>query len=258
MSCAHCCRNFGKGTKTQGQHMDSDTFQRCLDLAIELEEGISLGGGEPLSHPEFWDFWQQAMRAAQNTETGVWLATSGHNRKRTLDLITIAANSPNGVYLEDLLEFEDEFEPLEEGYEDRFYTEKGQRMAAALWYGTPFSMALSIDPFHDPIEPQVVEQAKRAKIEIRNNYNKIKGLTNRGRAKSNQMGDPDNLTCEGISADWKGNIFICSTVKKGKLGNIHEDYSYIYDCFQRMYEKELPECKHHWKKKHWKWVTEGK
>lgn len=257
MQCAHCCRDFGKGRPTQGQHMEEYVYLHCLDLCSELCEPIQLGGGEPASHPKFWEFFQYALR--HDDECSVWLATSGHNPLRTLDLMQIAI-SGNETFLLDLNEFENEIEYDEESeYED--ITQKGHDMLNALYHAeNKFSMALSLDIFHDPIDERVVNFARNHKqIEIRNNYDKPSGLMDRGRAKENQMGNPEELTCEGIHADWKGNITLCSTCpdERAKLGNIVTDYHYIRECLDRMYAHDddlSGTCKHHWTEEQWKAV----
>ena len=56
MSCDHCMMNCERGVK--GEHMNHGTFARALDFAKDYGEHITIGGGEPTMHKDFFDFCQ--------------------------------------------------------------------------------------------------------------------------------------------------------------------------------------------------------
>lgn len=57
MSCPHCA--FAATNK--GTNMDRYTFIKALDLAVDLDEYVMLGGGEPTCHPEFLAMLDKAL-----------------------------------------------------------------------------------------------------------------------------------------------------------------------------------------------------
>jgi MoaA/NifB/PqqE/SkfB family radical SAM enzyme len=48
--------NCERGVK--GEHMNHGTFARALDFAKDYGEHITIGGGEPTMHKDFFDFCQ--------------------------------------------------------------------------------------------------------------------------------------------------------------------------------------------------------
>ena len=58
MECAHCC--FADGPRGT-QFMSRETFNKALALAVEAEQNITLGGGEPTLHPLLFEFIGKAI-----------------------------------------------------------------------------------------------------------------------------------------------------------------------------------------------------
>ena len=78
MSCEHCCYSCTE----KGEDMSLDVFR----AALEMDENISIGGGEPTLHPLFW---QMIGESIANCEY-VWLATNGSQTNTSLALAKMA------------------------------------------------------------------------------------------------------------------------------------------------------------------------
>ena len=246
MKCDHCCRNFGRDMPTQGQHMDRHTFELAVEVAERIDGSIQLGGGEPLSHPEFWTFFRLAMNA--NVEN-VWLATSGHNAVRTRTLMQFLSEEPDPLY-----EFEDQYDddecyPYPIGGEIDWL----ESIRLAYFGKSKFSMALSQDVFHDPIDESVIRMAQWTDVEIRDVTHKVNMV---GRAVETVTYQNESEQCEDLQCDWKGNLTLCRTHPDGAvIGNVSDYPETISAIYSRSHE--IGGCKHHWTKKQWDYVLNG-
>lgn len=95
MMCEHCCYSC----TSEGRDMSRRVFRQACELAEERGDTISIGGGEPTTHPLFWDFIGIALAATSQDEGMLWLATNG---KRTEDAIRLADLARRGVLAVDL------------------------------------------------------------------------------------------------------------------------------------------------------------
>lgn len=97
MSCEHCCYSC----TADGEDMSIETFKKALD-----DEHVSIGGGEPTVHPQFWEFLGVAIGSCEY----VWLATNG---KKTDTALVLAKLAKKGVIGCDLSqdEYHDYIEP---------------------------------------------------------------------------------------------------------------------------------------------------
>ena len=50
MTCSHCCYSCNKN----GKHADFNTIIDAIAFARDCDESISIGGGEPTLHPDFF------------------------------------------------------------------------------------------------------------------------------------------------------------------------------------------------------------
>lgn len=73
--------------------MDLHTFRAAINLAATYGHTITIGGGEPTMHPDFWKYFGIAME--EQYIEGVWMATNGSITKRALALADIAATQEN-------------------------------------------------------------------------------------------------------------------------------------------------------------------
>jgi MoaA/NifB/PqqE/SkfB family radical SAM enzyme len=72
--------------------MTFDTFKNALKIVEDYGDTLSLGGGEPTVHPEFWQFLGYAL--SKQLEGPLWLATNG---KRTDDALALAGLAKKGA-----------------------------------------------------------------------------------------------------------------------------------------------------------------
>jgi len=191
MSCAHCCMSCGKNYK--GQHMDSWTFQHALDFCTEYGSSLTLGGGEPTLHPKFITYLAKAIDHCQSDGNGIvpWFAYHGSNTEKTLELIR------NSDYCE-----EEFFEKLCEEYWIEWIEE------------SLFTMAVSQDQYHDPIDSVVFDAAKIHNVEIRNTSENI---VKTGHA---NHGSEDRCCCDVLQIKPDGDIFMCGCDGAPRIGNV--------------------------------------
>lgn len=62
MTCAHC----GFSCKATGQDMSRETFVAACELAYDMGDTITIGGGEPTIHALFWDFIGISLKYADD------------------------------------------------------------------------------------------------------------------------------------------------------------------------------------------------
>jgi MoaA/NifB/PqqE/SkfB family radical SAM enzyme len=92
MSCEHCCN----ACTTEGEDMTPEVFAKALELSIEEDSQIELGGGEPTLHPHFWNF---LIDSIASDARWVWLATNGSITKTALKLANLARKGVIGCAL---------------------------------------------------------------------------------------------------------------------------------------------------------------
>lgn len=83
MRCAHCCMSATK----KGVDMSMEVFKAAINFDTET---VSIGGGEPTVHPQFWEMMGYAIGHVDY----VWLATNG---KLTDTAVTLAKLAERGV-----------------------------------------------------------------------------------------------------------------------------------------------------------------
>lgn len=89
MRCPHCCARTHAGMPFE--HMNLKTYRKALSLSLDYSGSVSLGGGEPTLHPDFWQFFGLALSAPYIES--LWLATNGSKKETTLALAAIALES---------------------------------------------------------------------------------------------------------------------------------------------------------------------
>ncbi len=87
MFCEHCCM----AATAEGKDMDIETFKK----AIEYDDYITIGGGEPTIHPKFWEFIGLALGFGEY----VWLATNGSQTQTAIALARMAKRGVIGCAL---------------------------------------------------------------------------------------------------------------------------------------------------------------
>ena len=61
MNCAHCC--FAATRK--GEHMPLNIFQKALQVAVRRGDHLTIGGGEPTMHPDFFKYLELAREESR-------------------------------------------------------------------------------------------------------------------------------------------------------------------------------------------------
>lgn len=196
MHCVHC----GMACEAQGEDMPVDIFKAACELAEDRGDMISLGGGEPTLHPDFWTFIGMSLGYAE--DSNVWLATNGSQTNIALKLARMAQVGIIGC----ALSLDDYHDPIDERVISAFY--RGNKMN----YSYP--------------------NENRDAREIRNVGEHI---IRQGRAKD--WGTSDDCLCNDLFITPDGRIWACSckTVQFGTVFDpqIPDDYGYgLWDDFK--------------------------
>lgn len=91
MSCAHCCYRCSM----HGMHMRREVWETAIDFAKNQEDSISIGGGEPTLHPNFWEILGLCLGSFEF----VWLATNGSQTNTAIALAGLAKKGAIGCAL---------------------------------------------------------------------------------------------------------------------------------------------------------------
>lgn len=192
MSCAHCC--FAATRK--GEHMPLNIFQKALQVAVNRGDHLTIGGGEPTMHPDFFKYLELAREESRrgNFDIQPFVVTNGKNAKvnRMMDML------------------EQELE----------------------WGQNTFSMALSQDQWHDSIEREKVARAMRLKDRTHNartgamEIRSVSTISPVGRGRHSRFDDMSKprggCACETALVDPQGIVWACGC-KKVKLGSIWDE-----------------------------------
>ena len=204
MTCAHCC--FACTSK--GSDMSKEDFYAAVKLAVDYEQPITIGGGEPTLHPLFKEFilhatWELASVSESAGSPYVGVVTNGSN---TDIAITLAKLAKTGV----------------------------------------ISATVSHDEYHDPVDPRVYRAFERPKKDFydhsRDNDNRsVNGgdhlIIPVGRAKSWGNNPYIKCVCDSLFITPKGNVFPCGC-KKTKIGHVSSGVDLKYEHFEGHCEKD--------------------
>lgn len=195
MTCDHCC--FSATAK--GERMDHNIFFHALQLAARYGEFVTIGGGEPTTHKDFFTFLDKAIEYRQQRYgiEGLHVITNGKTKSKALRLLD--------------------------------YVERGE----------PIDVELSQDEFHDPIDSLVVQRFKAhdrnkynrrwsgstdegsAGIRTVNQIQPVGRAVDTGVWTGNQY-RADKCCCETSLVDPKGQVWSCGC-KTHKLGWVWEN-----------------------------------
>lgn len=178
MRCEHCCYSC----TMDGMHMPRAVFDAALLLDQDYgDEMISIGGGEPTLHP---DFWQYLCECICNYEF-VWMATNGSQTKIALVLAKMAKRGVISCALS----------------QDEFHDEIDQKVVEAFMDG------------HKKMRDYVSNRNDPDRREIRDVSDKITPI---GRALENEVGHDsckNNCVCDDMVIDPMGRIWACGCMK---------------------------------------------
>ena len=88
--CAHCCFSCGP----VGNDMTWSTFRRAIEMAKEYDSHVTIGGGEPTLHAQFWRFMGYAIGQLADSDGGIFIVTNGN---QTHDALALARMAKKGI-----------------------------------------------------------------------------------------------------------------------------------------------------------------
>ena len=207
MLCRHCL--FACTAK--GTDMTQDTFTKALQMAVDNESHICIGGGEPTLHPLFKDFlfqavWALSSQACSNGMPAVHMVTNGSNTEIALRLADLAQR---GV----------------------------------------ISCNLSQDRYHDPIDPKVVRAFTKpvhynefgGVNHFKSDDHDCRGINKEGayiqrmgRATSWGNRSKSDGCCGDIFVHPKGTLYPCEC-RQHSIGTVDDPHSVISEHFSGGY-----------------------
>ena len=218
MTCDHCCYSCTK----YGRHGDYNTIIEAIRFASSYygDENISIGGGEPTLHPKFFEILKEAI----NNFDYVWMATNGSQTESMYRLMNIIegedfpeCDCQERYTKEELLEYTE--------YEDGCLChEKYDDDSIHLKRPDQLAVALSVDYFHDPINPNIKRMwENKSKI---GNYNyELRDVSNHviaeGRAIKTGSGWEEGCVCTDIIIKPTGKLRLCGCINSPIIGDIH-------------------------------------
>ena len=177
MRCAHC----GMSCTTKGEDMTLETFM----AALQHDDTISLGGGEPTLHPLFWHF----LGLAIGTADSVWLATNGSQTQTAIALARMARKGVIGCALS------------QDIYHD------------------------PIDPkVIDAFTPKKTRPDEWLPADRNQDYREIRNVTGReikaGRCKTGEI----ECICPEVYVRPNGDVHLCGCARSPKIGDVFKGY----------------------------------
>jgi len=193
MHCAHCCMRATK----KGDTMPMTVVRKALALARENYWNITLGGGEPTLHPRFEEILCAAMVANQS-DIGVYIATNGSHRERSLLLAKFSA-------CEELITVklsDDQFHDATMVHPDvrRAFNNIAWISEQRRWESSHLPMPSGWQP-------------KKFRLEH---------IVNQGRAKDNNIGTREGCVCETLTVGPRGQMRGCACPEAPDFGNVME------------------------------------
>lgn len=101
MACEHCC--FNCGGDQPYEHMSMATLKKAFKFmyAFGPVYSITIGGGEPTIHPDFWNMFGAIMEFAAKNEARVLMVTNGKLQFRAMALAKLCNSaSEDGFTIE--------------------------------------------------------------------------------------------------------------------------------------------------------------
>ena len=175
--CPHCCFSCTK----KGEHMTFEVFKQAVEFVRDNgDELLTIGGGEPTLHPQFWDIIGYGIVNGFYGRN-IWLATNGSQKETMKKLGFMARDGIMSVAVSN-----DSFHPPLDPEVKKWFT-KEYRGDSNTYYRNDFR------DFHDPEYP-----------------------VKRGRYKKGK----DECCCEGPFIKPNGDIYHCGCPKSIKIGDI--------------------------------------
>jgi MoaA/NifB/PqqE/SkfB family radical SAM enzyme len=185
-----------------------------IKFANGWDETITIGGGEPTLHPDFWEILRECLGFFDY----VWMATNGSQTHIMYDLSALLDEGFCHPEQECTCEQED----LDNGYDCECYGDYIQTNRE-----DQFAVALSQDCFHDPIDQRVVDlwtrrsKARGSGYEVRDVTRGHNGVIAQGRAKRENTGwNEDDCPCGDIIIKPDGRLKLCGCTGSPIIGDV--------------------------------------
>jgi MoaA/NifB/PqqE/SkfB family radical SAM enzyme len=174
--------------------MTAEVFQ----AALAYSDGyITIGGGEPTLHPEFWHFLIDAI-SHENSEY-VWMATNGSLTATAIKLANLAKKGVIGCALS----------------LDPWHDEIDYSVVEAFECSTQYGRSED--------DQREVRDVSRS------------GPFNVGRAEETGEGTQDGCACPGLQVRPNGDVYACGCPDAPKLGNVltgYEESEESTECYK--------------------------
>ncbi len=188
MHCLHC----GFACTETGEDMSLDVFTKAAELAGDIGEHISIGGGEPTTHPQFWAMIGIALGS---TDELVWLAINGKETNTALKLARMARKGTISVRLS----LDKWHEPIDQSVVDAF--KEGKRDPSYGYQHEFDQRDITIDPY------AVIPVGRAADLV----------------EEDKDVGISNNCICSEIFITPNGDIFECGCLLN-KIGTVWDGY----------------------------------
>ncbi len=212
MACPHCCYSCSM----KGKHGDLQTIKDSIRFALDYTEIISIGGGEPTLHPDFFEILKTCLWEFDS----VWMATNGSKTD-------IMYRLDNIINQEDYPECDCQEEYTKEELIEYTGDEYGCLCHEKIQNDTilqenKLTVALSQDYFHDPIDQRIIDLWKSRKYEIRDVTEGHTGIIAEGRAKRTGSGwNEEGCVCPDLLIRPDGKIKLCGCKKSPIIGDVY-------------------------------------
>lgn len=174
MTCQHCCYSCGP----RGRHAPMDVIRQAL-LQFS-DEYITIGGGEPTLHPNFWEILGLCLGYSANDEGSIHIITNGTNKNISLTLLRM---SKRGII--------------------------GAELSLDQWHDRSMVDPEVIEEYSRPINPNTTYPWSRIRQVIE------PSRTGRGK----RVGYVNRCVCDDMLIDPQGLIYACGC-RKEKFGTV--------------------------------------
>lgn len=193
MSCEHCC--FGCNKHKRGRHLSKENFYKIVDSIDNLgDEILTITGGEPTIHPHFFSMLKYAV---ESDIYSIFIATNGKSKDKAIKLYH---------YMRDVKELYGE---------EKLHVE------------------LSLDSYHEHIDPEVVRLYKSSKINsysnIHENIRTVSKILDQGSAKENNIAHEEGCACNDLCFEPDGNIKWCGCLDSPIIGTINDELGEVFE-----------------------------
>ena len=135
-SCAHC----GFSCDANGIDMDFATFRKAIKIAKQKKGVVTLGGGEPTIHRDFWRFFNYALDKLG--KGNVSIVTNGSQTETTLKLADL---TDKGI-ITSFVSLDEYHEPIDSSVADRYkQMKRASEIGAVKNQGRGINIVGSID-----------------------------------------------------------------------------------------------------------------